>query len=919
MKKFLLLFVMSIFSTLYAQNTFFRIDFGGTRQVCDAVFTDDGDTTAVYRNNVRERISFRSLYPSMLHLKFTFTDFDVDPSDTLFVYEGLDTLGHLIGKYNNSNVIAPFIVQSSYLNTSSAFTFYFRSDNSGTGRGWLAHSECTYICQRVNAVLSQAECNPAPILQNNYHYIDLCLYDTLTLAALGSGVAAFPDNDLIYHQDGTSCSYTWQFSDGVTDTGRVVKHKFIVPYGYNIQLNVIDARGCESINRINLRIRVPGLDLNLPGDNIHICSGDTLAVRFGDDSSTVFTMLPYNFQSFSSFIQDTLMFVPDGPNCPQQCLISSLNILSPLIIRSADDIESICIGMEHSYSGDLGFRIICPNGNSVVLDPNSNSGGSYLGTPYGGANHMTYDNGCDPANNPAGTPDVYGWSTFYNTPETRTLDWLSSNGGQIISPTDTVNKTYYIYPANSFSGLIGCPVNGIWKLEICDYYAIDNGYLFWWELNLTSNHFNDSIWSFTTVIDSVVVQGQGVQRLDSFDFNLFPGILHGVLPYHVITYDNFGCHYDNNFQVEVVETPQLHLVPDTTGCYLISLSVPGIYSSYLWSIGSPDSGITVNASDIYTVYVTNDNPLISCSSFGRVNVHMLPSPVIKGQVFYNSDTVKFGRANLINYSDLSLQSYDSLSANGTFEFRNFPSGSYYLQVVPSTLSYPGSLPWYYNDALSWWDADTLMLDCSGNVNVAVNILNMQNHPVGNGVISGYVYRVYPNSSLWPVTGTEIYNQDVNLLNVYDVASTDNTGYYSFDSLGYGIYKVQPELMLRGLLNEYIINYDSRTNNFPNRNFYIYGDTVFSYNPVGINEITPDNEQGLIIYPNPAENILNIYTANTQNNESELTIFDVNGRSLQSSKFSGNKATIDVSRLESGIYFLRIKNKSSYDMGKFIKN
>ena len=903
----------------FSQSVYITINTGGLRQVCDAVFADDGGTSGIYRRNTDEIITLQSLYPSMLHLKFTFSDFDIDPSDTLYVYEGLDTLAPLTGKYNNSNTAAPFVIQSSLMNTSGAFTFRFKSDNNNTGRGWEAQSECSYICQRVNAAISSTECTPAPEPENNYFYYNLCLNDTLTIAALGSGNLVFPENDRLYHQDASSCMFIWHFSDGSSDTGRVVRHKFNVPFGYDVHLRVIDARGCESNNDIKGRVRVPGLFVNIPSDTILLCSGATLPVRLGTDTSAFIIVNPGNIGNYPQNVNDSLLFIPDGPNCPQQCLNTSIHVRVPVsYITSAAEISSVCIGMEHSYSGDLGFTLTCPNGTSVVLDPNSHAGGNYLGIPYGGASHSSYDNGCNPANNPAGTPGCYCWSEGYNTPVNRTLDYLTSNGPSPILQTDTINQSNYMYPNNPFSGFIGCPVNGDWKLQICDDFAIDNGYLFWWKINFSTNTEGDSLWSFSSSVDSVSMQGQGVHKIDSSGFEVSPFAYEGLLPYEVSITDNYGCVYEGQFHIQVVESPQVHLVADTTICHPATLSAPDNYDVYLWNTGSSSHNILVEASDTYIVTVTEFNPLITCSTIDSVRVHALPYPKLKGQVFFNSDTVKYGRANLINYNDMSEEYYSVINLKGEFIFDFVPSGIYILQVIPDAAHYPGYLPWYYNNAYTIWDADTLLLPCSANRSIRIHLNREVITQAGNGSISGHIYRVDPGS-INPMPGVRVYNRDIDDLIVYDVSVSDTSGFYSFSSLPFGTYKVFPDIVSRRLSGAYIIEYNSRTHIFTDRDFYVYGDTVFSYNPLAIDDYNSETGNALILYPNPAENELTVYTGFRDKTGAALLIYSLDGRLLQTKTIAGLKDVLDISVLEKGMYLLRMKAKGFFRTGKFIKN
>jgi hypothetical protein len=72
---------------------------------------------------------------------------------------------------------------------------------------------------------------------------------------------------------------------------------------------------------------------------------------------------------------------------------------------------------------------------------------------------------------------------------------------------------------------------------------------------------------------------------------------------------------------------------------------------------------------------------------------------------------------------------------------------------------------------------------------------------------------------------------------------------------------------------------------------------------------------LSIYPNPVEDELQIHTA-TDITDKIATIFDINGRRLNSLKLTTN--IINVSHLSEGVYFLRLESKGKIMTRKFIK-
>jgi hypothetical protein len=79
--------------------------------------------------------------------------------------------------------------------------------------------------------------------------------------------------------------------------------------------------------------------------------------------------------------------------------------------------------------------------------------------------------------------------------------------------------------------------------------------------------------------------------------------------------------------------------------------------------------------------------------------------------------------------------------------------------------------------------------------------------------------------------------------------------------------------------------------------------------VGIPEI---DKLGVMIYPNPAQNNLNIVTNGTFN---KVTITDFSGRVVS----AGNSKTIDISALSNGVYFIKVETAQGISNTKFVKN
>ena len=74
----------------------------------------------------------------------------------------------------------------------------------------------------------------------------------------------------------------------------------------------------------------------------------------------------------------------------------------------------------------------------------------------------------------------------------------------------------------------------------------------------------------------------------------------------------------------------------------------------------------------------------------------------------------------------------------------------------------------------------------------------------------------------------------------------------------------------------------------------------------------ENENSLVIYPNPAKNQLNLDFEVSANHE--FNIINIFGEIVVSGSINGGNTSIDISSLPPNIYILRIANKTV----KFIK-
>ncbi|HNW69875.1 MAG TPA: PKD domain-containing protein [Bacteroidales bacterium] len=666
MKKTLCFLIVIIgFAHLANSQISHIISTGGTVNTCYGFFYDSGDALSNYSSNENFTMTFHSNDINNTVMQMNFTSFNVDPGDTLIIYDGTNISSPVIGKYNN-NYAPPSFVKASIYNVSGDLTFQFISDSTVQTAGWEGAISCAQVCQQVIAVLDSALTIPHPDDSNT---IKICSGTPVIFAAIGSGPETFPQNNTFYTQDYSTSLYVWNFGDGTTDTGLIVNHIYNDAHSYEVSLTITDVHGCTNSNQLDCRVYVsynPFIGINpLPTvcsntDSVVITAGysDGSNIQFSNLNSSFYNNINGNIQVF-----DSTMFIPDGPSCAVQCyntFVTFMAFTPGATITSAADILSICVNMEHSFSGDLGFRIICPNGQNVQLDPNTHSGGAYMGEPYGGSNHGSYDNGCNPVDNNPGTGWTYCWSEVY--PQQGTLDNLS-NSVSLIDSTNIYNNTNYITPSGPLSGLIGCPLNGTWNIEICDDYGIDNGYIFWWSINLDPS-IVPAGWAYTIPIDTMIWSGPNIHQISDSSISVYVNS-GGTFDYILSVTDESGCTYDTTITLTVITQPEINLGPDTTICNgsFISLDAGDFGSaSYLWNTGDTSQAIYTPVAGLYSVTVTNtDGDSLFCVDSAHVQISVSgqsapPLPSVSGAFRCNPGSVTLsasGGTSYIWYSALA--------------------------------------------------------------------------------------------------------------------------------------------------------------------------------------------------------------------------------------------------------------------------
>lgn len=290
---------------------------------------------------------------------------------------------------------------------------------------------------------------------------------------------------------------------------------------------------------VGMRAQVFINELHLPAE---LCSDVDLTVSFGRSNMRNVVV---GHQEASLGHSDRI-FLPDGVMCDGSCSYRSpvtFSIFSPdAVITSMEDIKYVRIKMEHSYIGDIYMGITCPNGQHANLMRFAGSGTSSCDNviPQSArqwlqGNNMEQDTYFGQANDnenseypcietAAGNEPGVGWNYCWSNNSTSGYQYASDDGivyryghshnGSVDSSNVAAHTNFY-HPDQSFSNLIGCPLNGQWFIEVVDGFSIDNGYIFEWELSLDATLIPNQC-----LPAAYAVEGGGAVRVNDSVFTL---------------------------------------------------------------------------------------------------------------------------------------------------------------------------------------------------------------------------------------------------------------------------------------------------------------------------------------------------------------------------------------------------------------
>ena len=506
-----------------------------------------------------------------------------------------------------------------------------------------------------------------------YAEIGICADDSVTLSLN----VTYPESSPAHQQSHNIMTFTWSYGDGTMDTingaaGLTVHKKWNKVEGYDLMVSVRDTVKNCSEELMPVRVKISSNPINGVADLPDVCTFDSLNIITGSDPNSVIRTEPVKKNTQARKVYSSRVFIPDGPNCATLCYeapVTFTEFRPGERLGNVGDFLAVCVNMEHSFVGDIWINLICPNQSLVELKYFSRAtggSGNFMGlaldsNPYDGGNV------CDSVQNLPGKGFTYCWSEVYDnsrgeleTNGLTTTEWEiyydvgtgvttgrpvgSSNPvqGSRIYNHDVVDTTQwedegphtnYFRPHQSFAGLLGCPLNGEWKLQVCDDWGIDNGWVFSWWLDLKQT--SSSAWDYQVAIDTVKWEGINLVATSDTTCRIAP-TTPGDLTYGIKIVDEYGCEWDTVTHIHAVETPIVDLGEDISLCesssFVLDAGNDGAYA-YVWApTGDTTKTITVTPSQntgqdkLYVVQVTNTNGYIYCYGVDSIVVGVYRDP-----------------------------------------------------------------------------------------------------------------------------------------------------------------------------------------------------------------------------------------------------------------------------------------------------
>ena len=346
-------------------------------------------------------------------------------------------------------------------------------------------------------------------------------------------------------------------------------------------------------------------------------------------------------------------------------------------------------------------------------------------------------------------------------------------------------------------------------------------------------------------------------------------------------------------------------------------------ATFTWEFGDGTSGAGQSPVHTYPcvgtfLVVMTASDTSGCSSTSVAQVMVFPDSTgnlsIYGQVIAGNNLLSHGNVTLFGTDPsgflFPVQNV-LIDSIGYYNFSNIGPGTYIILAFPEpdSLMNIQYLPTYYGNVIFWEQATPVILGVPQNP-YNIYLVGFDSIGGGGGYVSG---QINSGGKAMLVAGQEVLLLDLNNTPVRSTY-TNAMGAFSFASLPYGEYKVNP--VITGMTTQPAqVNLNASN---PSASVVM---TVNGHLITGISESKNLNLINMV-YPNPAVNSVTISLKPGGN--VTVQILDASGKVVKAENLSvpaeGLQFTVHVSDLKPGPYFIVVRDeKGNLSSRRFVKN
>ncbi len=701
--------------------------------------------------------------------------------------------------------------------------------------------------------------------------------------------------DLSSITQGSISAWEWDFGDGGTSADQNAQHAYTAPGIYNVQLKVISDQGCEHSVTKPLEIyALPEADFTFGP----ACSGDDMSFTdqsTGGNYNLVSWM--WDFGDGNTSTDQNPIHVFENPGQYDVTLTVSHEF-------GCSDTKLISVDVHPTPLADFSWEGVCANHTFAFTDESDPVGGNLVSWvwDFGDGTSSTEQN------------PQHNWLEAGSYEVRLTVSSEDACSSTILQ---TVNVGYV--PEASFTFQGNCAGNATVFTDMSTAQQVE---------------ISSWMWDFD---DGTTSEEQNPEHVFANE---------GLFAVWLKVMANNSCADSVQEVVQINPIPALNLGNDTTVCPGgFYLDAGGDFSTYTWSTGASTPGILIEESGWYKLSVADE---FGCSTSDSIYVTVLEELQLQGRITTADEVVNSGFVYLYRYEEnAASEKIDSalIEYGGYYElFGLNPCDRFIVMAEGDPMFYPDNYPTYYDNVAHWEEAtiiDSTFASVDGVISdIDIQLMQYENMGQGAGYLQGFVF--YSGGGPMkgreergePVKNTDISleilaedqkSTDADIFHTTRRTQTDVEGFYMFDFLPTGTFRIVVEIPGLPIDSMYRLTITDTDSVFLDLNYYV--DTTSGIyvtpDPSGVEDFVAQQLQ-LAVRPNPNKGNFTLFFLEEQHQDvwvEEVQIMDMTGSLILHERLAKacrrHIADMHLRDVLPGLYLLNLQTDKGRMMVKMI--